>query len=103
MLMGYNVLKQWQSMSPEQHKEGMKEWMVWAKKCGSSLVDMGAPLGNGQRVTKSNSLPSNKEVVGYSILQADNINEAKKLLTEHPHLKAANSCEIEVHECMPMK
>ncbi len=96
------VLKKMQSMTPEQHTEGMKHWMIWAKKCGPALVDMGTPLGMGKKVTAKGTHPSNKDVVGYSILQADSMDDAVKMLKEHPHLKLADSCEIEVHECMPM-
>ena len=88
------------SATPEEMKEGMKPWMEWAKKCGSGLVDMGTPLGNGQKVAKSGTKPSNKEVVGYSILQAENMNEAVGMLKAHPHLDWTDSCEIEVHESL---
>jgi len=96
-----SVLAKWQSMKPEEHKKGMEEWMVWAKKCGSALIDMGAPLSNGQKLSESGGSPSKKDVVGYSILQANSMDEAKKLLMDHPHLKQANGCDIEVYETMP--
>lgn len=88
--------------SPEDMKKGMESWMAWAKRCGDGLVDMGTPLGNGQKVTKSGSMPSNKDVVGYSILQAENMEVAKALLQGHPHLEWADGCEIEVHESLPI-
>jgi len=96
-----SVLEKWQTMSPEQHKQGMEEWMEWAKGCASALLDMGTPLVNGQKLSGSDSLPSKRDVVGYSILQADSMDEAKKLLMDHPHLKQENGCDIEVYEAMP--
>lgn len=89
-------------MSPEEMKEGMKPWVAWMEKCGDGLVDRGAPLGNGQKVTKSGGGPSDKDIAGYSILQADDMEGAKAMLEGHPHLDWAEGCEIEVYEAMPM-
>lgn len=95
--------KKMKNCSSEEHREMEKEWMHWMKKCGEGLVDMGAPLGGGMKITKKGSEPSRENVVGYSILKAENMRAAKKMLKNHPHLKWANSCDIEVHESMPMK
>ena len=54
------------NVTPEEMQKGMEPWMAWAERCGDSLVDMGAPLGGGQKLTKSGSTPSDKEVTGYS-------------------------------------
>ena len=89
--------------TPEQREEGMKQWMAWKDSIGSSLVDFGAPLVGGQRLLPDGSTqPSTKEVSGYSILQANDIDAAKALLANHPHLKWTEGCDIEVHETVPM-
>jgi len=88
--------------SAEQMQEGMKPWMDWAQRCGSGLVDLGTPLGNGQKMTSSGSGASTKDVNGYSILQAEDMEGAKKMLEGHPHLGWAAGCEIEVYEMMPL-
>ena len=62
-----SAIEQTQDASPEDMKKGIELWYAWAKKCGSGLVDMGNPLGNGQKLTESGSSPSDKDVVGYSI------------------------------------
>jgi hypothetical protein len=97
-----SAMAKMQQASPEEMQKGMEPWMEWAKKCGSSLVDFGTPLINGQKLTKSGSLPSDKNIVGYSILQAEDMDGAKALLAGHPHLEWTEGCEIEVHESMPM-
>lgn len=96
------AMEQMKNSTPEDMEEGMKPWMEWAQKCGSGLVDMGTPLANGQKVTKSGTSPSDKNVVGYSILQAEDMEAAKAMLMEHPHLQWTEGCEVEVHECMPL-
>ncbi len=88
--------------SPEEQAKGMEAWMVWAKKCGDKLVDLGSPLTNGLALTPNGSSKSNRNVAGYSILQAENIDEAKALLKGHPHLDWNAACSIEVHETMPV-
>lgn len=76
--------------------------MVWAEKCGTGLVDKGNTLRGGQKLTKSGSSPGDRGVIGYSILQAEDMEGAKALLAGHPHLEWPEGCEIEVHESMPM-
>ena len=90
------------SATPEDMRKGMEPWMAWAAKCGDQLVDLGSPLSGGQRLSPSGSSPSNNNVTGYSILQAADMNAAKALLQEHPHLQWAAGCEIEVYESMAM-
>ena len=95
------VLEQMANATPEQMQENMKPWMEWVARCGDGLVDLGAPIIGGQRLSKSGTSTSDKSVVGYSILQAENIEGAKALLQGHPHLAWAEGCEIDVHETMP--
>ena len=95
------VMEMMASASAEEMKKGMEPWMEWAKRCGSGLVDMGSPLMGGQKLSKSGSSPSDKQVVGYSILQAEDMEAAKALMQGHPHLEWAAGCELEVHESMP--
>ncbi|MDN3670560.1 YciI family protein [Echinicola jeungdonensis] len=99
-----SALEQMENTSPEESKKGMEKWMEWAKKCGDKLVDIGNPLANGEKLsTNGSSEKSKREVCGYSILQAKDMEEAKKLLQGHPHLSGWDAaCEIEVHETMPL-
>jgi hypothetical protein len=98
-----DFMKDMANTTPEDRKKGMEEWMVWAEKCGSNLVDMGAPLMNGEQlIPDGTSKNSDKNVVGYSILDAENLEEAKGLLKGHPHLAWNAQCSIEVHETMQM-
>ena len=89
-----------QSATPEEMGEGMKPWMTWAEACGDGLVDMGTPLGGGLKLTSGGSSPSDREVTGYSIPQAENMAAAEAMLQGHPHLGWAAGCEIEVHEAL---
>ena len=96
-----SFMEQAKDASPEEMQKGMEQWMEWAGKSGDGLVDFGAALSGGQKLSKSGNSPSDKNVVGYSILQAEDMQGAKALLEGHPHLEWAEGCEIEVHESMP--
>ena len=97
-----SALGLWTNATPEDMAEGMKTWMAWAERCGDGLADMGTPLVGGQRLSTSGASPSDNGVVGYSILQAENMEAAQALLDGHPHLGWAAGCEIEVHESMTL-
>jgi hypothetical protein len=88
--------------SPENMQKVMQPWMDWIAKCGDSLVDLGAPLGGGQNLSGAANTPSNRDVTGYSILQAEDIEAPIGLLKGRPHLEMTTGGEIEVHELMPM-
>ena len=86
--------------SAEEQKEAVAPWMEWAERCGSALVDPGSPLMGGQTLSKSGSSASDKGLVAYSILQAEDMQAAKAVLEGHPHLEWLAGCEIDVHESM---
>lgn len=99
-----DAMQQRANVPPEQQAKGMEAWMQWAQRCGDKLVDMGAPLINGQQLKPDGSVNnSKKEVAGYSILQAENMDEAKELLKGHPHIAGWHpEATVEVHETMAM-
>jgi hypothetical protein len=87
---------------PEQVDAVMAAWNGWAAKVGDGMVDFGTPLANGVRVTPDGTSPSTREVAGYSIIEADDLEAAVELAKVHPHLTMPGGCEIEVHEAQPI-
>jgi hypothetical protein len=79
--------------TPEQAKAGMDAWMGWARRSGDAVVDLGAPLGDGETVGSGDA-----PVCGFSILQADTPEAVAALLRDHPHLHMPGDSSIEVHE-----
>jgi hypothetical protein len=96
------AMAQTMSMSQEDMKKGMGAWFAWAEKAGDALVDFGSSLMGGQKLSKSGSSPSDHGVMGYSILEAEDMEAAQAVLSGHPHLEWAAGCELEIHESMPM-
>ena len=96
------AMEQMQGMAQEDMQKEMKLWMDWASACGDSIVDMGAPLTGGLRLTESDSSPTDSKAIAYSVLQADNIEEAQALLKGHPHFGGGAGFEIDLLEGMAM-
>jgi hypothetical protein len=95
-----SAFEQMKKSTPEQQKAGMDAWMAWSKKAGSSIVDMGAPLGKSLRVTKGGGAsPSTNDLGGYSILQGESKEAVAQSLKEHPHFMMPEG-SIEVVELM---
>ncbi|MGA9747224.1 MAG: YciI family protein [Nocardioides sp.] len=88
--------------SPEEMQAVMSAWMEWAGKVGDDLVDFGTPLAGGVAVTPAGTAPSSREVAGYSILEAADMDAALALAQGHPHLNMPGGCTIEVHEALPV-
>jgi hypothetical protein len=89
--------------SPEQMQAVMAEWGAWAGRVGNGLVEFGTPLDGGTRVSGDGSVsPSTREVTGYSIIEAADMESALALAKGHPHLSMPGGCDIEVHEAQPV-
>jgi hypothetical protein len=90
------------NVSPEEMKKGMEPWLAWFKKCGKAIVDNGGPLGKGIHVTKKGSSKAETEITGYTIVQAEDMESAKAMVSGHPHFMLPKA-SIEVFEFMPMQ
>ena len=89
--------------SQEEKEAGMKAWYDWKNSVGGAVTDFGNPLVGGVRVLPDGSTQqSTKEVAGYSILQAENMDVAQSFLKSHPHLAWSDGCDIEIYECVDM-
>lgn len=90
------------SVSPEEMREGMRQFEDWMMKLGHGLVEMGSPLGAGVTFSRTGNAPTPTEggITGYSIIEADSMDEALASLEGHPHLGWDEACEIEVHELL---
>ncbi len=97
------ALAKMNGMTPEQMQEGMKPWFAWKERMGENLLDFGSPLFGGMRVLPDGgSKPSTKDVSGYSMIQAEDMEAAKKMMQDHPHYGYGGGCDIELHEVSPM-
>ncbi len=87
--------------TPEQQKAGMDAWMKWSQSAAGLIVDMGAPVGKGVKVTKSDVTQTSNDIGGYSILQGESKEAVGEKLKNHPHFMMGDGW-IEVIEIMPV-
>jgi hypothetical protein len=93
--------EQMQSASPEDMQKGMEPWVRWFDAQKQAMVEMGTPTGNELNVTKTGSSKPKTYIGGYSIVQAEDMDAVKTLLSDHPHFMMEGN-SIEVLELMPM-
>ena len=79
----------------EEQQAGMEEWMAWAGKAGSAIVDLGSPLQ-----PTADGAGSGDPIGGFSILQAESADALQGVLKGHPH--TAHGGTIEVLEFLPI-
>lgn len=79
----------------------MQAWGAWMEKHSSSIRDVGAPTGDRASVGGSESpLP----ITGYSLVEADSLQEAQAFCDGHPYLDGApEEYSIDVYELLPME
>ena len=85
-----------QPESPEEGQKQMAEWMAWVEELGDALPDKGNPVGITTVMTKdgvSDARPKNP-LMGYSILEAEDMDGAVSLMSGNPHLKYGGTIEI---------
>lgn len=92
-----------EEMAPEKVQEVMSAWGQWMEGIGSAMVDMGQPLANGEAVVDNGTTGTATQLSGYTIIQAEDMESAKKLVEGHPFLvdKTGQFC-VEVHEMLPV-
>jgi hypothetical protein len=81
-------------------QEIMDAWSKWFASIGDKMVDSGSPFRAGREITHTGTkeLSLNKGVItGYSIINAENIDEAEKIAKECPIITS-----IRVYEAMSM-
>jgi len=91
-----------QQKDKDQMKEVMKAWFDYKDKLGEKMVDFGTPFGKGTRVSQSGSEDTNDDLVGYQMIQAEDLDEAKALVQDHPHVTSDQRATLELHPLMQM-
>lgn len=90
--------------TPNEMKEIMEEWDNWIEECGDAVVDSGSPMGNGISVVDDGTEDDSLDITGYSIMQAQNLSEAKRLTAHHPHLREGEGdATVDIFEIFPIK
>jgi hypothetical protein len=76
-----------QTMSKEDQVKSMAEWNEWMEANASHFVEKGDPVGKNWQVTPAGTAQVSNDIGGYSIVQAESIDAAAKLMASGPHMK----------------
>ena len=80
---------------PDASHEG---WPAWFGKLGDRLVDRGSPLADGLALHADGSTGgAATQLNGYSVIQAEDVNEALGLVKDHPYLAQGRGYSIEAY------
>jgi hypothetical protein len=100
-LSGVSTAEMFAQTTPEQLAAGMAAWRAWQEKCSSALTDAGAPVDKSTTVAGGSTAPSKTSITGYTLLQANSIEDAVALMKDHPHFRAP-SASVQVLECVSL-
>lgn len=80
--------------TPEARDQMMSAFMAWAGEVGSHMVDPGSPLGASRAVTSDGDSEEPSGIGGYTIVDADSLDEAVGLVRSHPFLTRGGTLRV---------
>jgi hypothetical protein len=74
-------------------------WPEWFGNVGGALVDIGSPMANGVVLHPDGSTSEDADPLrGYSLIEAESMDEALELVRDHPLLTADLEYRIELFD-----
>jgi hypothetical protein len=90
-------------LTPEASAKRMTAFAAWLEKVGPALVDAGSPFGTSASVRDDGTEGTAGELIGYTIVEADDLAAAKACTDGLPFLSDNDGKRaIEVFELLPM-
>jgi hypothetical protein len=90
-------------LTPEQGAERMAAFSAWMAKAGAALVDVGSPFGTSVSVRDDGAEGTAGDLVGYTIVEARDLAEAKALTDGLPFLSDGDGMHaVEIFELLSM-
>jgi hypothetical protein len=88
---------------PEQGAERMAASSAWMEKVGAALVDVGSPFRTSASVRDDGAEGPAGDLIGYTIVEADDLATAKALTDGLPFLSNSDGkFAVEIFELLPM-
>jgi hypothetical protein len=90
-------------LTPEQGAERAAAFGAWMEKAGRALVDVGSPFGASASVRDDGTEGAAGGLIGYTIVEADDLAAAKVLTGGLPFLADGEGrCAVEIFELLPL-
>jgi hypothetical protein len=82
--------------------EVISKWTNWMQGVGDALADVGSPFGPGTSLVDDGTTGTALSLTGYSIVTANDLDEARRLADGHPYLsEGSGNFAIDIYELMP--
>ena len=79
----------------EAREQMMAAFGAWVASVGDHMVDPGAPLGASKTVSQEGVTDGGSEQIGgYSLIKADDLDEAVGLVKSHPFIARGGSLQV---------
>ena len=93
-----------EDMTEEQSTEVRGQWRTWVEKHGSTLADVGTPFGSRTAIGGDGAEQRPADLHGYTIVEAETLEEAKAFCDGHPFLHGAGAdFAVDVFELTPIE
>ena len=90
-------------VTPEQGAERMAAFGAWMEKVGAALIDGGSPFGLSVAVRDDGTEGPAGDLIGYTIVEADDLAAAQALTDGLPFLSNSDGkFAVEIFELLPM-
>jgi hypothetical protein len=90
-------------LTPEQGAERTAAFGAWMENVGAALLDVGSPFGTSTSVRDDGAEGTAGDLTGYTIVEADDLSEAKRLTRGLPFLANGDGRHaVEIFELLPM-
>lgn len=90
-------------LGPEASAERLLAFTAWINKLGPALIDMGSPFGESASVRDDGTEGTAGDLIGYTIVEADDLATAKALTDGLPFLADDHGERaVEVFELLPL-
>jgi hypothetical protein len=90
-------------LTPEQGAERAAAFGAWTEKAGPALVDVGSPFGPSASVRDDGTEGTAGDLIGYTIVEADDLAAARALTDGLPFLAGSDgTCAVDIFELLPM-
>ena len=92
-----------QIASPEEGAARMAAFTAWMDRVGPALIDGGSPFGASASVRDDGTEGVAGDLIGYSIVEAADLDAAKALTDGLPFLSGSDGkCAVEIFELLAM-
>src|SRR4051812_17042469 len=91
-----------EKMTEEQRRVVRELWVAWVEKHRAALTEVGSPFGTSIGIGGDGKDQPATSLGGYSIVEADSLEDAKGFTDGHPFLDGAGAdFAVDIYEMLP--